>query len=87
MICLILVIQIEEINDKVNIFRSKIGMFIIVDYYTENGLDSAKGILKKVSDNGDVHIEHTAGNEISWGINIHQMKHYKFYPLRGGGEN
>lgn len=71
-------IPIENgLKDKVLLFRSKIGLFFIIDYFTDEGLKTAKGILKDVSDTGDMEIVHVNDPKQSWGINIHQIKNYK----------
>ena len=77
-------IKIDD-NDKINLFKKRIGLFVIVDYFTGNGIDTAKGVLKAVSDKGDIEVIHTENKDINWGLNINQIKNYKFSPLKRVG--
>ena len=69
-------------NDMLRVFRNSIGLFIIVDYNTPNGMASAKGRLISISDTGNILIQHLNNPQISWGFNIDDVENYKFSPVR-----
>jgi len=68
------------------VFIENIGSFVTIDYATSDGIETAKGKLKSVSEEGDIFIEHIHNPKISWGMNIEQVKTYKFSPIREGGD-
>lgn len=69
-------------DDRLNIFKSSIGLFAIVDYNTPEGITPAKGKLVSVSDSGHIFIQHLDNPQISWGFNIEDVKNYKFSPIK-----
>ena len=69
-------------EDRLRIFKNSIGLFIIVDYNTPNGITSAKGKLVNVSDNGNVSVQHLNNPKVSWGFNIDDVENYKFSPIK-----
>ena len=69
-------------KDKVDLFKSKIGLFCVIDYFGDIGINEAKGRLDSVSDIGDIRIVHLSNPNIDWGFNIHQIRNYKFSPVK-----
>lgn len=61
--------------------------FVIVDYETPNGIDTAKGRLDYVSDEGEIIVRHLNNEKTFWGFNILSVKNYKFSPIKDEGEH
>ena len=72
-------------NHKIYIFKENINRFCIIDYFTDIGLNTAKGKLISISNSGDIHIIHLNDNSVSWGFNINQIRNYKFRDLKEEG--
>jgi hypothetical protein len=74
-----------KLKDKVALFKQKIGLFTIIDYFTDIGVDTAKGKLLSVSQDGDIEVVHLTNPKVIWGLNINQIRNYKFNEIKAGG--
>lgn len=68
--------------DKLKIFKDSVGLFVIADYSTPNGIDTAMGQLESVSDDGDIVIRHLSNTRVFWGFNLSKVENYKFSPIK-----
>lgn len=70
-------------DNKIDIWKKAIGSFVIVDYETINDIDTAKGRLESISEEGDILIRHINSPRVFWTFNLSQVKNSKFSPVKG----
>lgn len=69
-------------QEKIELFRNSIGLFVVADYTGFTGMQTARGILTRVTDEGDITIQHRYNPEVKWGTNIDTIKNFSFTPVK-----
>ena len=69
-------------DSGIKILHKAIGSFVIIDYETANGIDTAKGGLESVSEEGNILVRHLNNPQVFWTFHISQVKNSKFSPIK-----
>jgi len=72
----------DAFTDKLKYFKERRGLFCVIDYFTNNGISTAKGIFKDISDSGDMTVAHIHMHDMEWGFHMNQIKNYKFSKIK-----
>ena len=72
--------------NTIKIWKGAVGSFCIVDYEANDEIQTAKGRLESISNDGQVVIRHLKNNQIFWMFNVTQAKNSKFSPIKNSGD-
>lgn len=72
----------EELIERINKWKTKIGLFVAVTYKADSKNLPARGKLEEVTDSGIVTIRDTVNHEKEWELDLETIKSSTFEPLK-----